>query len=241
MNVPVIILVRPQLGENIGGAARVMANFGLTDLRLVAPRDGWPNAKAQAMAGHAQSVMDGVTLYNTTQEAVDDLQFTLATTARERSMHKPVIEPQEAAQKLIQLSHGGIRTGIVFGPERTGLENEDVVAADAVLTVATHADYPSLNLSHAVGIMAYEFRKEVLKIEKAESCKKAVEHIPASKAHLEGLFSHLEQALAAKEYFKAPDKKPFMWRNIRTTLTRAQLTEQEVQTWRGIIRALSGL
>lgn len=240
MNAPVIILVRPQLGENIGGTARVMANFGLRELRLVAPRDGWPNAKAHAMAGHATAIIEQVKLFDTTQEAVTDLQFTLATTARERTMHKPAIEPEAAVQTLMQQVQANIRSGILFGPERTGLENEDVVAADAVLTIPSHAGYPSLNLSHAVGVMAYEFRKEVLRVESRESSKKDVEHIPASKEHIEGLFAHLEQALDTHDYFKAPDKKPFMWRNIRTTLMRAQLSEQEVQTWRGIIRALSG-
>lgn len=240
MNAPVIILVRPQLGENIGGTARVMANFGLSELRLVAPRDGWPNAKALAMAGHAISVIEQVKLFDTTQEAVADLQFSLATTARDRAMNKPVIEPEAAAQTLMEQAQANIRCGILFGPERTGLENEDVVAADAVLSVATHADYPSLNLSHAVSVMAYEFSKEVIRVHRAESSKKEVEHIPATKEHVEGLFAHLEQALDAHDYFKAADKKPFMWRNIRTTLARAQLSEQEVKTWRGIIRALSG-
>lgn len=240
MTTPVVILVRPQLGENIGGTARVMTNFGLSELRLVAPRDGWPNAKAEAMAGHATAVLERVKLFDTTQEAVADLQFTLATTARDRAMNKPVIEPEVAAHALMQKVQSEIRSGILFGPERTGLENEDVVAADAVLTIPSHADYPSLNLSHAVSVMAYEWRKQVIRVERAESSKKEPEHIPASKEQLEGLFLHLEQALDAHDYFKAADKKPFMWRNIRTTFARAQMSEQEVQTWRGIIRALSG-
>ncbi len=230
---PVIILVRPQLGENIGSAARVMANFGLNELRLVAPRDGWPNAKAEALAGHAKDMLAAAALYDTVNDAVADLQFTFATSSRDRAMSKPVMEPDAAAAQLRQAAANGARAGILFGAERTGLENEELLSADAVLTIPTIGQYASLNLSHAVGVMAYEWSKT------QAALPETAPHLPASKAELEGLFGHLEQALDAADYFKEPTKKPFMWRNIRATIARAHMNAQEVQTWRGIIRALS--
>lgn len=231
---PVIILVRPQLGENIGSAARVMANFGLSEMRLVTPRDGWPNAKADALAGHAKDILEAAQLFDTVQDAVADLQLTFATSARDRAMSKPVSEPEEAVQKIRSAVAVNIRSGVLFGAERTGLENEELMSADAVLTIPTTGKYASLNLSHAVGILAYEWSKAAAVLAPAEA------HIPATKAELEGLFSHLEEALEGADYFKEPTKKPFMWRNIRATLARAQMNTQEVQTWRGIIRALRG-
>lgn len=231
---PVVILVRPQLGENIGAAARVMANFGLTELRLVAPRDGWPNSRADALAGHAKDLLAAATLYATVAEAVADLRVTLATSSRDRAMSKPVMEPEAAVVHLRQTIAHGAKAGILFGAERTGLENEELMSADAVLTIPTIGQYASLNLSHAVGIMAYEWSKGHAVLPEMEP------HIPASKQELEGLFGHLETALDARDYFKEPTKKPFMWRNIRATLARANMNAQEVQTWRGIVRALSG-
>jgi tRNA/rRNA methyltransferase len=237
MTHPVIILVRPQMGENIGAAARVMANFGLNELRLVAPRDGWPNAKAEALAGHATATIAQAALYATVADAVSDMHFTLATSARDRAMHKPVVTPEEATPLLQRALSDGQRVAILFGPERTGLENEELISADAILTIPTSPEYPSLNLSHAVGIMAYEWDKARDRVCASES--ESV-HLPASKEQLEGMFSQLEQVLDQRDYFKASGKKPYMWRNIRTTLTRAAMSAQEVQTWRGIIRALAG-
>lgn len=228
---PVIILVRPQLGENIGSAARVMANFGLSELRIVAPRDGWPNTKADALAGHAKDILEHAGLFDTVEDAVADLQLTFATSSRDRAMSKSVAEPEDA---VAQMRAGGLRCGVMFGAERTGLENEELMSADAVLTIPTIGKYASLNLSHAVGIVAYEWSKGQAVL------PETVPHVPASKEALEGLFAHLEQALEAREYFKEPTKKPFMWRNIRTTLVRSQMNAKEVQTWRGIIRALAG-
>ncbi len=230
---PVVILVRPQLGENIGAATRVMANFGFTELRLVAPRDGWPNPRAEALAGHAKDVLAAARVYDTTADAVADLQLTFATSSRDRAMSKPVAEPEEAVQQMRSAIAREVKTGILFGAERTGLENEELMSADAVLTIPTVGQYASLNLSHAVGIMAYEWSRKHARL------PEIAEHIPASKEALEGLFGHLEQELTEADYFKEPTKKPFMWRNIRATLARAQMNVQEVQTWRGIIRALA--
>lgn len=231
---PVIILVRPQLGENIGAAARVMANFGLDALRIVAPRDGWPNPRAEALAGHAKDMLDAAQIYETVAEAVADLSLTFATSSRDRAMSKPVAEPDAAVMQMRAAVADGMRCGILFGAERTGLENEELMSADAVLTIPTSGTYASLNLSHAVGIMAYEWSKGVAVL------PQPAPHVPATKGELEGLFGHLEQVLDAADYFKEPTKKPFMWRNIRATLARANMNGAEVQTWRGIIRALSG-
>jgi tRNA/rRNA methyltransferase len=235
MSHPVIILVRPQMGENIGAAARVMANFGLSELRLVAPRDGWPNPKAEALAGHATATIAQAALYDTASDAVADRHFTLAASARDRAMQKPVVTPEEAAPLLKRAIERGQKVAILFGPERTGLENEELVSADAILTIPTSQEYPSLNLSHAVGLMAYEWSKASARAREDKN-----DHAPASKEQLEGMFAQLEEALKRREYFKAEGKKPYLWRNIRTTLTRAAMSAQEVQTWRGIIRALAG-
>jgi tRNA/rRNA methyltransferase len=254
---PTIILIRPQMGENIGAAARAMANFGLHDLRLVAPRDGWPNVKANNTSGHAEFVIEQAKLFATTAEAVADLQFTLATTARDRTMAKPSYGPEEAIAALRDHTAKHSRTGILFGPERTGLETEDLISADAILTFPTDPRCASLNLSHAVGLVAYEWSRLSSRSRSAPGSAQAspctdpgvatqtgmtliTDHIPATKAELEGFFTHLESALDARDYWKSADKKPYMWRNIRTTLTRAGMSAQETQTWRGIIRALMG-
>lgn len=227
------------MGENIGAAARVMANFGLRELRIVNPRDGWPNARADALAGHALEVVQRTRVFATTQEAVADLQVTFATSARDRDMRKPVMEPHEAVAQLHADAAKGLRTGILFGPERTGLENDDLASADAILTMPTDAACPSINLSHAVGIVAYAWSRVDGRALPAEGEKEGAE-LPASKADIEGMFGHLEGALDAAGYWKEPAKKPYMWKNIRATLMRAQMTVGEVQTWRGIIRALAG-
>lgn len=233
---PVIVLVRPQMGENIGAAARAMANFGLRELRIVAPRDGWPNPRADALAGHALEVVQRAALFDTAADAVADLQVTFAASARDRDMRKPVMEPHEAAAKLYADGQRGLRCGIVFGPERTGLENEEIASADAVLTMPTDAACPSINLSHAVVVAAYAWSRAAgVGLAPQEDM-----HPPATKAEMEGLFGHMERALDARGYWKEPTKKPYMWKNIRATLMRAQMSGAEVQTWRGLVRALAG-
>lgn len=234
MNTPAIILVRPQMGENIGAAARAMANFSLRGLRLVAPRDGWPNPKACDMAGRALDIVDDATLYDDTASAVKDCHFVLATTSRARAMNLPVLEPRAALAELAARQARGEQCAILFGPERTGLENEEVVMADAVVTVPVSEEYPSLNLAQAVVIMGYEWKQAQhvpLPDTQAESAPREVLH---------GLFSHLEAALDAVNFWRVAEKKEVMWRNIRAGLTRARLSEQEIATWRGIVKALSG-
>ncbi len=231
---PSIILVRPQMGENIGAAARAMANFGLKDLRLVAPRDGWPNPKASDMAGRALDLVDDAQLFQTTPEAVANCQYVLATTARERAMNLPVLAPREAMAELHKRIARGEKCAILFGPERTGLENEEVVAADAVVTIPVAPEYTSLNLAQAVVILGYEWL-----LGQGGAAATDETEIPATKQLLEGLFGHLESALDETNFWRIPAKKEIMWRNIRAGLTRAGLTENEVATWRGIVKALS--
>ncbi len=230
---PSIILVRPQMGENIGAAARAMANFGLADMRLVAPRDGWPNPKASDMAGRALNIIDDAQLFDTTSAALAECSFVLATTSRERAMNLPVLEPRAAMAEMRARMARGEKCAILFGPERTGLENEEVILADAVVTIPVAPEYPSLNLAQAVVILGYEWL-----LSTAQQTENTVEPA-AEKQMLEGLFGHLEQALDSVNFWRIPEKKEVMWRNIRAGLTRAGLTHQEIATWRGIVKALS--
>jgi tRNA/rRNA methyltransferase len=249
---PSIILVRPQMGENIGAAARAMANFGLTDLRLVAPRDGWPNPKASDMAGRALNIVEDAALHETSSAAVADFNFVLATTSRERAMHLPVMEPRAAMEQIRQRMARGEKCAILFGPERTGLENEEVILADAVVTIPVAPEYPSLNLAQAVVILGYEWLLSSsfrggeadgsidLSAEEGGLPRFARnDEVSAPKQMLEGLFAHLESELDAVNFWRVPQKKEVMWRNIRAGLTRAGLTEQEIATWRGIVKALA--
>lgn len=166
---PSILLVRPQMGENIGAAARAMANFGLGDLRLVAPRDGWPNPKASDMAGRALNIIDDAALFEQTRSAVADCQYVLATTSRERAMNLPVLDVRTAMQEVRARSARGEKCAVLFGPERTGLENEDLMCANAVVTIPVAPEYPSLNIAQAVVVTCYEWYQEVIRVESRES------------------------------------------------------------------------
>lgn len=234
---PVIILSAPQLGENIGAAARAMANFGLSDLRLVAPRDGWPNDKATAMAAGAAHITEGARVFGTLREAAGDLNFILATTARDRGITKEVLTPAEAARRLRAAAVKGGKTGIVFGNERAGLDNDEISLADAVITVPT-ADFASLNLGQAVLLCVYEWFRA------GDTTPPAtIEHGPIHRAptreEVFGLFDHLERELVESGFLYPPDKQAHMIRAIRATIHRARLTHQEVQTLRGMIVALA--
>jgi len=233
--IPAIILCQPQLGENIGAAARAMANFGLTDLRLVAPRDGWPNPKAEAMAAGAADLLASARLYQTLHEALADLTLVFATTARERGITKEILTPTEAARRLREAT--GERTGILFGNERAGLENDDISLCDAVITIPT-AEFTSLNLGQAVLLASYEWFRQ------GDATRPSrLEHGPLhrkpTREEMVQLFDHLEGELTASGFLYPPDKRDHMVRAIRATLHRAQLTYQEVQTLRGMIVALS--
>ncbi|MBV8798515.1 MAG: RNA methyltransferase [Alphaproteobacteria bacterium] len=234
---PAIILSHPQLGENIGAAARAMANFGLTDLRLVKPRHGWPDAKATAMAAGAAKVVEEAQVFPTLLEAVADLNLIYATTARERGITKEVLTPAEAARRLRRASSREEKTGILFGNERAGLDNDEISLCDCVITIPT-AHFASINLGQAVLLTVYEWFRAVDTTPTAR-----LEHAPLhrkpTRRELIDLFEHLERALEESGFLFPPEKHDAMARAIRATIHRARLTYQEVQTLRGMIAALS--
>ncbi len=230
---PSIILVRPQMGENIGAAARAMLNFGLDDLRIVAPRDGWPSQQAIDMSAGALDSMPPARIFATLAEAVADLHYVMATTARPRDMVKAVYTPAAAAAEL--KTRAEQKTGIVFGPERSGLENDDVALCHAVITVPVNPDFSSINIASTVLLMAYECfagRNATAPLQKNFE--------PAPQETLEEMLVRLEGELQKAGFFRSPDQKPTMLRNIRAMFTRADLTEQEVRTFQGMLTALAG-
>jgi tRNA/rRNA methyltransferase len=234
---PAIILSHPQLGENIGAAARAMANFGLSDLRLVNPRHGWPDAKATAMAAGAANVVEDARVFETLKEALGDLHLVYATTARERGITKEVLTPAEAARCLRKAAARGENCAILFGNERAGLDNDEISLADAVITVPT-AEFASLNLGQAVLLAAYEWFRAGDATPPAR-----LEHGPLqrrpTRREMVDLFDHLESELKESGFLFPPEKRDAMARAIRATLHRARLTYQEVQTLRGMIVALA--
>jgi tRNA/rRNA methyltransferase len=234
---PAIILIEPQLGENVGTAARAMANFGLLDLRIVNPREGWPNEKAMAAASRAPTI-DHVRVFATIGEAIADLRFVYATTAREREVPKPVVGPREAAARMRALDGEGVAAGVLFGRERTGLTNDEVSLADAVLTLPVDPMFTSLNVAQAVLVTAYEWRLSGFATESAALPFATPDDPAAPKEELIHLFEHLESALEAVNFFRPPEKKPHLVGSLRNMLQRAQLSEQEVRTLRGVLAAL---
>lgn len=244
---PVFILVRPQLGENIGAAARAMLNFGLTEMRLVAPRDGWPNPAADSMASGALEVLKAAHVFPDTETALADLHYSIATTARPRGMVKPVAEPTEAVLHLRHSIAAGQRVGVLFGGERAGLSNDDVALADAILTVPTNPAFASINLAQAVLLIGYEWFRARPSAEgghdglSAPEVDMASPQRPATREELFGFFGQLEAALDAAGFLYPPEKRPAMVRNIRNIFHRTQLTHQDVQTLRGIVSDLSRL
>lgn len=246
---PAIVLVKPQLGENIGFAARAMANFGLSDLRLVAPRDGWPNDKAHAAAAGAAFLVERAKVYPTVEEAIAELNFVLATTARPREMVKAVLSPQSAASDLKQREQRGERTGILFGPEKSGLDNDTIALADGILTAPVSPDFASLSLPQAVLLLGYEWLKATSSVPQLGRITKfdgpAQEGIsfpdtrPASRTELFALFEHLETELDRAGFLYPAEKRPSMVRSIRNMFHRMGATEQDVRTWRGIVAALT--
>ncbi len=236
---PVIILVRPQLGENIGMCCRAMLNNGLEELRLVQPRDGWPSDKARAAASGADAVVDNVKVFDTTADAVADLHRVFATTARPRDSAMPVMTPKDAAPEIHARAEDGIRTGILFGPEAKGLSNEDVAHADTILAVPLNPSFKSLNLAQAVFCVAYEWYQAGLDKESWQESASTRETVPATQQELLYMFEHLEEELDKCGFLRPPEKRPTMVQNIRIMFQRAQLTDQEVRTMRGIISGLT--
>jgi tRNA/rRNA methyltransferase len=234
---PVVILVGTQLGENIGAAARAMLNFGLSEMRLVAPRDGWPNEDATAMAAGAAPVLETIQVYDTTAEAVADLRYVMAATARRRELEIPVCSTQDAGVVFRGWQAQGHRSGILFGPEKAGLTNDDVVLADKIVTYPINPAFQSLNLAQAVGVFAYIWASsegtELPEIFTQD------ENPPAKRDDLIRMFEHFEDELQASGFFYPPQKKALMVRNIRAPFIRAKMTEQEVRTMRGMIKTLA--
>ena len=230
---PVFVLVRPHLGENIGKAARAMLNFGLVEMRLVAPRDGWPNPSAGPAASGADVVLEGARVFESTADAVADCAHVYATTVRKRGVTKPVLTP-EAASREIHSQPG--RAAILFGPERSGLETDDVALARAIVTVPINPEFGSLNLAQAVILVAYEWSKgEALQSPPATELDP-----PAPQTELDGMIGQLDAMLEQAGYYFPPDRVPATRRTLRTLLTKPGWSSQELRTLRGVLSALEG-
>ncbi len=242
MSGPAIILVKPQLGENIGHVARAMLNFGLTDLRLVAPRDGWPNPSAISTAAGADEVLKGAKVFVTVEAAIGDLNRVYAASVRQRELPKPVIDPGEMAAALHQSEAEGLRGGILFGPERSGLDNEAIVLADAVVTIPVNRSFSSLNLGQAVILIAYEWFRahERFRASGGEALPSSDPPMepPASREELIGLFEHLEAELEPRDYYRPPERRPAMVLTLRNLLQGAGFNALQVRTLRGVVASL---
>jgi tRNA/rRNA methyltransferase len=234
MPAPCVILDRPQLAENIGAVARVMANFGLEDLRLVNPRDGWPQPNAWPSASGADWPLDAARVFGSVPEAIADLRLVLATTARNRGLSQPVMNARDGAGLLAR--NADLPIGLLFGGERAGLETEDVAICQGIVTIPVDPRFKSLNLAQAVALNAYEWR---MAIDSAPPEQFRQLSAPADQAELAGLYDHLERDLEEGGFFHPAAKKPSMVRNLRVIFARAGLTEQEVRTLRGVVTALS--
>lgn len=230
---PVIILVEPQLGENIGATARVMQNFSLSELRIVNPRDGWPNPQAEAMAVGAVEIVKQAKVTATLEEVLADIQHVYAATARQRYMVKPVLSSHEWGKDAIQRG----RSALMFGPERTGLTNDHIALANHIVTIPVNPAFASLNLAQSVAILAYEW----FGVQEGLPTLDTTPDIPPAASHDEimGLFHHLETELEKHHFFKTADKKPGMVNSIRNIFKRIELTSQDIKTLRGIIRSLA--
>ena len=232
---PVIILVEPQMGENIGMAARAMANFGLAEMRLVNPRDGWPNEKAEAASAGALHVLAGARVFATVEEAVADLNFVFATTARERGQQKRVLGADAAMAETVAQAAGGAGVGVLFGRERTGLDNDAVALADAIITFPVNPAHASLNLAQAVLLVGYEwFKASGGTLPFAENERS----VPATREAVLSFFNYLEGELDAAGFFTPPEKRSIMVRNLRNIFHRLRMTDQDVRTLRGAVVAL---
>ena len=237
VNKPEIILSHPQMHENIGATARSMANFSLETLRLIAPRDGKPEEKAFAMASGADKILENAQIYNNFQDGIADIEFMIATTARLRDMSKPMMTPEQVMPIVQEKLSQGMKCAFLFGCERTGLENEEIVYADILVRVPVVAEFASLNLAQSVLLLGYEWYKYA----QADNLLpiKQVISPPASKKDLLYLFEHLEAELDRKNFLRPIEKRPNMVQTLRNILVKADLNEQEVRTLRGVIRALS--
>lgn len=236
---PVVILVRPQMGENIGAAARAMLNFGLTEMRLVDPRDGWPNPRAVAMAsGAAGRVLDHARVFPTLAEAMFDVDYAYATTARGRELTKPVLTPAQAMQDGRARTAEGGRIALIFGPERAGLENDDVARANAIITVPVNPEFPSLNLAQAVLLVGYEYSRDALPPQPAPHGRRPDGEATATRIDIEKLADHWEERLDAAGFFFPAEKAPAMKLTLRNLWSRLDLTRADTRIFHGMLRQL---
>ena len=245
-NRPIIILARPQMGENIGACARAMKNCGVYELRLISPRDGWPNPLARPMATVATDILDNAGVFETLAEALDDVTLLLATTARLRDMEKPVVNPRQAMDTIFRTANApdntsdnkGGRVGILFGAERSGLDNDEVALADMIVQADLNPESSSLNIAQAVFMMCWEWRMAALAADAsqklADSAISGVS-LPADLKARDYFFSRMETLLDAQGFFPSADIAPTVKRNLRNFFTRGQPTEQELRTLHGII------
>jgi len=235
---PAVCLVRPQMGENIGAVARVMLNFGLTGLRLVEPRDRWPNPKAAAVASGADVVLDAARVEWRLEDAIADATLVVAATARPRDMEKPVWGARETASNIQAAIAAGEKPVILFGAEATGLTSDDVSRADAIVTLPVNPGFASLNLANAVAVMAFAIG-EARSDEDRPRWFRDTQGPPATQAELDGMITHFETELEYGRFYHPPEKAPLMRQNLRNIFLKARLTEQEVRTMRGVIKALT--
>lgn len=236
---PAMILVQPQLGENIGAACRAMWNFGLADLRLVAPRDGWPNPAAVAMASGATRVLDQARVFETVDAAAAEISALYATTARRRDLTKRVLDPREAAEEMRARQAAGEKVGILFGPERTGLENDDVIRANAIISAPANPAFASLNLAQCVLLIGYECRRLALEQSPTPPPPVDPDQAPATREAVDLLYDKLEARLDEANYFWPDHKREAMAASLRNLLSRTPMTDQDVRMLHGVFRALA--
>ena len=233
---PYFVLVRPQMGENIGASARAMWNFGLEQMRVVAPRDGWPSTRAVAMASGAGRLLDAAQHFDGVSQAVGDTSFVFATTARGRGLTKPILAPEEAMRQAAEKIAQGQKVAVLFGPERAGLENEDIAGANALISVPVNPDFPSLNLAQCVLLMAYEWRRAQGQVELARMELAKTQWAEA--IEVEKLAQHYEERLEDAGFFFPEAKAPGMKVNLRNMWSRFSLTRADVQMLHGVLRQL---
>ena len=236
MSQPVFVLIRPQMGENIGAAARAMWNFGLDRMRITAPRDGWPNQKAVAMASGAGRLLDDAVLFDTTAAALEDRTHVFATTARPRGLTKPVVTPERAMQQAADMIARGDRVAVMFGPERAGLENDDIVRANTIINVPVNPDFPSLNLAQCVLLCAYEWRRQTEEVAQERTDMAGTDW--ATGVEVEKLAEHYEERLDEAGFFFPDHKAGTMKLNLRNLWSRMPLTQADVQTLHGVMRQM---
>lgn len=234
---PAVILSHPQMGENIGAAARAMKNCGLYDLRLVDPRDGWPNPAAEAMASGGADILTAAKVFETTPKAADDISLLIATTARKRSMAQTVMTPRLAAEAMIAHHHAGGRAGMLFGAERAGLDNDEAALANILVTVPLNPSFSSLNLAQAVLLMGWECRMAGLALTSDQLKSPSEIEDMASLGEREYFYGVLEESIAKGGFFASPDMRPVIMRNIKAMFNKAPLSTQDIRTLHGIIKA----